>query len=129
MNQLTYLVSGTKVESYEDSKIFPTLNLLCVMSLFSWYNMRKVLLDYGLQYRCRQTFIIAQFIIINTIVMLVFMVLCYFELIDLLPSIQISIDFIIMSLVCTYAMLLGAAINQTFQDHKFCLRKNLFIVQ
>lgn len=33
--------------------MFPTLNLLCSVSLFSWVNLRKMLLDYGLQYTRR----------------------------------------------------------------------------
>lgn len=49
---------------FDETKLFPTLNFLCVHSLFSWVNLRKVLLDYGLPYSKRQYSIISYMLVV-----------------------------------------------------------------
>lgn len=43
--------------------MFPTINLMCTHTIFSWLNLRKIFLDYGLNYMKRETAIVSYFLI------------------------------------------------------------------
>ncbi|KRX06153.1 hypothetical protein PPERSA_12842 [Pseudocohnilembus persalinus] len=48
MSQLSNLISPKKQENLENyKKLYPTINLLCLLSLRAWENLRKITLDYG----------------------------------------------------------------------------------
>ncbi|CAD8088313.1 unnamed protein product [Paramecium primaurelia] len=129
MTQLSHLISAEKVEVYQESKIFPTINLLCTVSIYSWVNLRKILLDYGLQYTRRQTFILSFIMIINTILMGVMTILFYIQLITINTILQQTIDFSIIAIFSISLVLQGARINAHWSIHRGLLRKNLFIIQ
>ena len=85
------------MEAYEELKLFPTLNLLCITSLVSWVNMRKIFLDYGLQFTKRLTYMVSFIMIINLITLLGCFILFYLKLTTMTTTFFISIDFIIVA--------------------------------
>ncbi|CAD8206961.1 unnamed protein product [Paramecium octaurelia] len=129
MTQLSHLISAEKVEVYQESKMFPTINLLCTVSIYSWVNLRKILLDYGLQYTRRQTFILSFIMIINTILMGVMTLLFYLELISMISILQQTLDFAIIAIFSIGLVLQGARINAHWSIHRGLLRRNLFLIQ
>ncbi|CAK58692.1 unnamed protein product (macronuclear) [Paramecium tetraurelia] len=129
MTQLSHLISAEKVEVYQESKIFPTINLLCTVSIYSWVNLRMILLDYGLQYTRRQTFILSFIMIINTILMGVMTLLFYLELASMNTILQQTMDFAIIATFSIGLVLQGARINAHWSIHRGLLRKNLFLIQ
>ncbi|CAD8125208.1 unnamed protein product [Paramecium sonneborni] len=129
MTQLSHLISAEKVETYQESKIFPTINLLCTVSIYSWVNLRKILIDYGLQFTRRQTFILSFIMIINTIMMGVMTLLFYMQLIPINTILQQTVDFSIIAIFSIALVLQGARINAHWSIHRGLLRKNLFIIQ
>ncbi|KAM3130208.1 hypothetical protein pb186bvf_017708 [Paramecium bursaria] len=134
MNQLSHLVSAQKVEEYSEEKLFPSLNFLCVVSLFSWQNLRKILLDYGLQYQKRQNYIISFLIVVAiAFIIIEFILFINFYNIPIEQTIafQIQLDFDI-GLILIFAIMIvfqGARINRHFKIHKELLRKNIFVYQ
>ena len=129
LSQISHLVSGQKVEAYEETKLFPTLNLLCITSLVSWVNMRKIFLDYGLQFTKRLTYMVSFIMILNLLSVLACFILFYLKLTSIFSTFFVSIDFIIVAIFFIMIVLQGARINDHFGIHKGLLRKNLFVLQ
>ncbi|CAD8125562.1 unnamed protein product [Paramecium sonneborni] len=129
MTQLSHLISAEKVEVYQESKMFPTLNLLCCVSLYSWVNLRKMILDYGLQYTRRQSFMLSFIMIINTIMMVLMIFLFYLEFVTINSILQQTIDFVVIASISIALVLQGARINAHWCIHRGLLRKNLFLIQ
>ncbi|CAK84320.1 unnamed protein product (macronuclear) [Paramecium tetraurelia] len=129
MTQLSHLISAEKVEVYQESKMFPTLNLLCCVSLYSWVNLRKMILDYGLQYTMRQSFMLSFIMILNAIMMAVMTFLFYLGAITINSILQQTFDFVIIASISIALVLQGARINAHWSIHRGLLRKNLFLIQ
>ncbi|CAK91989.1 unnamed protein product (macronuclear) [Paramecium tetraurelia] len=137
LNQLSHLISAQQVEEYDETKIFPTLNFLCVQSLFSWQNLRKVILDYGLQYYQRENAIIS-FCLEIILVLVLFALLNMFNVISCYSLgdeskfslfILISFDVLTIMFLSILVVLQGARINKHFQIHQTMLKKNMFTYQ
>ncbi|CAD8164394.1 unnamed protein product [Paramecium octaurelia] len=129
MTQLSHLISAEKVEVYQESKMFPTLNLLCCVSLYSWVNLRKMILDYGLQYTMRQSFMLSFIMILNAIMMAIMTFLFYLEAVTINSVLQQTVDFVIIASISIALVLQGARINAHWSIHRGLLRKNLFLIQ
>ncbi|CAD8157903.1 unnamed protein product [Paramecium octaurelia] len=129
MTQLSHLISAEKVEVYQESKMFPTLNLLCCVSLYSWVNLRKMILDYGLQYTRRQSFMLSFIMLLNAIMMVVMTFLFYLEYITINSILQQTVDFVVIASISIALVLQGARINAHWCIHRGLLRKNLFLIQ
>ncbi|CAD8083266.1 unnamed protein product [Paramecium primaurelia] len=129
MTQLSHLISAEKVEVYQESKMFPTLNLLCCVSLYSWVNLRKMILDYGLQYTRRQSFMLSFIMILNAIMMVIMTFLFYVESVTINSILQQTVDFVVIASISIALVLQGARINAHWCIHRGLLRKNLFLIQ
>jgi len=44
---MTYLFAPKKNKEYSGYKLIPSLNCVCPMTFRTWYNLRKVLMEYG----------------------------------------------------------------------------------
>ncbi|CAD8125209.1 unnamed protein product [Paramecium sonneborni] len=137
LNQLSHLISAQQVEEYDETKIFPTLNFLCVQSLFAWQNLRKVLLDYGLQYYQRENAIIS-FCLEIILVLVLFAILNIFDVISCYSLsdgskislfILISYDVLTIMFLSILVVFQGARINKHFKIHQTMLKKNMFTYQ
>lgn len=53
MCQLGFMLSPKKLKLYNCSKHYPTISILDTVSLNSWYNMRRMSLDFGRKYMYR----------------------------------------------------------------------------
>lgn len=50
LSQLGYMLSPKMLKFYSHPKLLPTINILDTVSLHTWYNMRRMSLDYGRKY-------------------------------------------------------------------------------
>ncbi|CAD8126646.1 unnamed protein product [Paramecium sonneborni] len=137
LNQLSHLISTQQVEEYDETKIFPTLNFLCVQSLFAWQNLRKVILDYGLQYYQRENAIIS-FCLEIILILVIFAILNMFDVISCYSLsdgskislfILISYDVLTIMFLSILVVFQGARINKHFKIHQTMLKKNMFTYQ
>ncbi|CAD8045447.1 unnamed protein product [Paramecium sonneborni] len=137
LNQLSHLISAQQVEEFDETKIFPTLNFLCVQSLFSWQNLRKVLVDYGLQYYQRENAIIS-FCLEIILVLIIFAILNMFDVISCYKlndsskiSLFVLIGFDVLTILFLTILIVfqGARINKHSEVHQTMLKKNMFTYQ
>ncbi|CAD8164392.1 unnamed protein product [Paramecium octaurelia] len=137
LNQLSHLISAQQVEEFDETKIFPTLNFLCAQSLFSWQNLRKILVDYGLQYYQRENAIIS-FCLEIILVLIIFAILnmfnvvSYFNLDDsskISLFTQIGYDVLTIMFLTILIVFQGARINKHSEVHQTMLKRNMFTYQ
>lgn len=130
LKQIGYLISPKKLSHYKDRKLYPTINIFDPITLRTWSNLRRVIVEYGRKYVSRSNFNVA---VIMTIYIFVLAIL-----ILQVVGIVHTYDDPLLLVVFTYEsavffgifvsiMLGGAFINSQFGCDKNLLKKNKMI--
>jgi hypothetical protein len=115
MIQLTYLLSLSKNQQFEGWKIMPSINFLCPVSMKSWLNLRKILIDYGKGYDIRNNLNVSIFFLIYLLIG-TYTTLGYLGIlkIDQNSFILIYFDIALIFAHIFYLFYLGAEVNNHF---------------
>lgn len=132
MCQLGFMISPRKIKLYQFKKYFPTISILDTVSLNSWYNLRRMSLDFGRKYFYRhEIFLPVNLMLTLFNVVFYFTVLYLVRLDKLLPSksnSRILYTCIIDGgcfLIVTFHFLYSAGyLNSQFDAHLGLIQKN-----
>lgn len=119
LSQLSNFLSWEKVEEHHAKKIFPSINLFCVISFRSWYTLNKVLRDYGSKYLKRADMYLGLFLTYYLIGLLV----CLVSIFEVIPKVDIlnygvwGLETFIALYTVFYLIYKGIIINDHYSIH------------
>jgi len=131
LKQIGYLVSPKKLSHFKDRKLYPTVNIFDPITLKTWSNLRRLLVEYGRKYVCRNNFNV-------TIIMIIYLFILTILVVQVLGIVETYNDPLLL-IVLTYesvvffaifiSIMIGAAfVNNQFGCDKNLLKKNKMIV-
>ncbi|KAL4481948.1 hypothetical protein ABPG74_008037 [Tetrahymena malaccensis] len=123
LNQMSHLISPKRVEIELEGtkKLYPTLELICSISLRTWAQLRKMTLDYGEKFSQRIQILVSIFISFFIIIIVIYL-LQRFEVINFF-NIQNNVaylyvfDIICIILIIIKCVFMGGKINEHFSIH------------
>lgn len=119
LSQLSNFLALKKVEKYHTKKIFPTINLFCVLSFRSWLTMNKIFQDYGCRFRKRIDMYLGFFLIYYIMILLICMLSIY-EIIAKFYEVNYVIwgsEMVVTLSSLLYVIFKGAIVNDHFNIH------------
>ncbi|KAL4513117.1 hypothetical protein ABPG72_017802 [Tetrahymena utriculariae] len=123
LNQMSHLISPKRVEIELEGtkKLYPTLELICPISLRTWAQLRKMTLDYGEKFSQRIQILVSIFIsffIIITVIYLLqrFQVINFFNIQNNVAYLYVF-DIICIILIIIKCVFMGGKINEHFSIH------------
>lgn len=131
LKQIGYLVSPKKLSHFKDRKLYPTVNIFDPITLKTWSNLRRLIVEYGRKYICRNNFNV-------TVTMIIYLFVLTILIVQVLGIVK-TYDNPLLLIVLTYesavffaifiSIMVGAAfINAQFGCDKNLLKKNKMIV-
>jgi len=131
LKQIGYLISPKKLSHFRDRKLYPTVNIFDPITLKTWSNLRRLIVEYGRKYILRNNFNVTIIMIIYLFVLAI-MVLQLVGLVNTYNNPLLLIVFAYESAVffgIFISIMIGAAfINNQFGCDKNLLKKNKMIV-
>lgn len=119
LSQLSNFLALKKVEKYHTKKVFPTINLFCVLSFRSWLTMNKVFRDYGIRFRKRIDMYLGFFLLYYMLILLI-CILSIFEIIQKFSEVNYVIwgsEMVVILSSVLYVIFKGAIVNDHFNIH------------
>lgn len=140
MNQLGFMISPQKIKSYKYPKFFPTINILDPLSLYSWVQMRRLVIDVGKKYFYRHEVFLPVMLFLSVSELVGAGVLYYcqvkLKLFEADPTfivtrliIFLMANSVIFGLMSVHFLFSSGAINSEFSEHLHILKKNKTILQ
>jgi hypothetical protein len=133
------MLSPKKLQRYKADKLLPTINILDVVSLHSWIDLRKLTIDYGRKYFFRhEIFMPVVFLISITCLVSIFVILADFIPFGNSESTKTELKKMLVGLsgaaayflTLFFSLLYSAAlINEQFDIHKEILQNNKDLLQ
>jgi hypothetical protein len=139
LSQLGYMLSPKMLKFYSHPKLLPTINILDTVSLHTWYNMRRMSLDYGRKYFYRHEI----FLPVNLFLLLLNIV-GYFATLYIIQGSWRALKFLHMEAACSafivdgylalfllafHFMFRAGTLNQQFDLHIGILLKNKLLLE
>lgn len=136
MCQLGFLLSPRKLKLYHFKKLLPTVSILDTVSLASWYNLRRMSLDFGRKYFYRhEIFLPVNLLLTLFNVVFYFVVLYMVRIGSLTQSKSISklmitciIDASLFLFATFHFLYKGGHLNSQFEAHISLIQKNRALI-
>src|SRR3990167_2349876 len=131
MCQLGYMMSPKMIKMYPFDKYLPTVGILDRISLVSWYNLRRMALDYGRKYFYRHEIFLPVNLLLLSINIIGFFVVTYLGLIGMIESttsskilLSFAIDGVLYLVVSFHFMYDAGRLNEEFESHLRLVHNN-----
>lgn len=129
--QVGFLISPRKISYFVNRKLYPTLNIFCPITLKTWTNLRRVMFEYGKEYRLRNNLNIsvvmaAYSLVVCIIVLQLFGVLNAYG--DPMLLLVLGFESVVYFTIFIQVMTGTAFINEQYKVHKYLLTKNKSII-
>jgi hypothetical protein len=138
MNQCGFLLSPMRIKDHVYDKVFPTINILDKTSLLSWFQMRRIAIDYGRKYFYRHELFLPISLMISIFAMVLIGIILYCHLklgmfrqnsSEIYRLIYLLIlDSAVFGFMSFHFMYSSGAINSQFTDHIILLKNNRAIL-
>ncbi len=119
------VASGFLNKRKPPGQYFPRMNMLCPAGVFSWLNIRLLILDFGKRFQRRANAYNSLFLV-SYCLLFVVIILYYFEVVNWSFSLQFLIvswfDLVVFLTVMFIAFYLGTRVNDQFALHKEMLQ-------
>lgn len=140
MNQLGFMISPQKIKTYKHAKFFPTINILDPLTLYSWVQMRRLVIDVGKKYFYRHEVFLPVMLFLSVSELIGSGVLYYLQVktraFDDDPAFIITrlivflmANSVIFGLMSVHFLFSSGAINSEFSEHLHILKKNKTLLQ
>ena len=129
--QIGYLISPRKISYFVNRKLYPTLNIFDPITLKTWVNLRRVMYEYGKEYRLRNNLNIslvmaAYSFIVCIIILQLFGIVNTYD--DPLLLLVLGYESVVYFTIFIQVMIGTAFINDQYTVHKYLLTKNKSII-
>lgn len=65
------MLSPKKVDDFDNTKLLPSLNFMCILNIKSWGDLREIFCDYGKKYSLRNSVNISIYIAVYLSIMII----------------------------------------------------------
>ena len=123
LSQLSNFLATKNVETYHTKKIFPTINIFCILSFRSWFSLNIMVRDYGKKYQKRVDMYLAVFLLYYLVVGFI-CIISIFDLIIRFPTIyyiELGFEMLVYFAIVFIVLFKGVVINDHYLIHESLL--------
>ena len=77
------MISAKKLESYEEKKLYPTLNLVSDITVRSWFKLHNIFFEFGLKFYMEWEVLISCLFLTNCFILFIFIINNYMKILNI----------------------------------------------